>query len=446
MATEVLTGILQNLEGLFSTESNNSASKEEISEYVEKFLKESLSLGLNRLATLGKSIKSWLDTSDFTDPISQETKQAIQFALATIREFVAKTEKDIGEKELEEFYEITGLPVPSSSYESTTLSEKEYSEDYYKLIDSIVESSSPSEELDMSYLSRLIEKTGGEIVTLNGDKGFFYIKFPAFPDKVKYLERMFSLYDPEEGLGSKYPVDEKFMGIVLKIKEFMFAFSQNDISKAKDILKEVAEIQEDKVAGGLYGEIGKIARKLHESLKAISRSLDPQLREFAEDKLPDSEDRLEHILKLTEKAANTTLDHVEQLQERKSQEENMVLELKSLVSSLLPLSDTAKSKLEKASRIGDELLDLFVKDDKDLVTIMTAQDFQDLTGQIIIKIIQLLKELEAKLIDLIKTFGISIRKDKEPKAKELLYGPAHEKKKALKSQDDVDALLAEFGF
>jgi len=83
---------------------------------------------------------------------------------------------------------------------------------------------------------------------------------------------------------------------------------------------------------------------------------------------------------------------------------------------------------------------------EDLITILTAQDYQDLTGQIIQKIIVLLKNLESNLVNVIRTFGVRLDGRKEDVGEEL-YGPAHEGRvSAMHSQDDVDSLLAEFGF
>jgi chemotaxis regulatin CheY-phosphate phosphatase CheZ len=81
----------------------------------------------------------------------------------------------------------------------------------------------------------------------------------------------------------------------------------------------------------------------------------------------------------------------------------------------------------------------------DLDTILTAQDYQDLSGQIILKISQLLKDMERKLVDLIRTFGVKPVGSKKPC--DELYGPAHAAMdNAVHSQDDVDSLLADFGF
>jgi len=82
---------------------------------------------------------------------------------------------------------------------------------------------------------------------------------------------------------------------------------------------------------------------------------------------------------------------------------------------------------------------------EDLDAILTAQDYQDLSGQIIQKIMKMLKDLELKLVNVIRTFGV--KQESAKKEDEELYGPAHQSRvESVHSQDEVDSLLAEFGF
>ena len=93
------------------------------------------------------------------------------------------------------------------------------------------------------------------------------------------------------------------------------AMSSADVKRSQEILLQLADQQQQ---AGLYNEIGMLARDLHNSLRSFADTLDPVLKEMVEERLPDSGNRLEHILQLTEKAANTTLDNVEVIQKRNS--------------------------------------------------------------------------------------------------------------------------------
>jgi chemotaxis protein CheZ len=110
------------------------------------------------------------------------------------------------------------------------------------------------------------------------------------------------------------------------------------------------------------------------------------------------------------------------------------------------MGDSAYHRMSENSRLVGELKASFDQTEQDLAMILTSQGYQDLTGQIITKIVNSQKELEGKLVNLVSYFGGKVRRD-PAKKKDELYGPAHGKSDgAMHSQDQVDALLAEFGF
>lgn len=440
---EELRKVLGVLESGFST-ADYRFTKDDILEAIDRLYSISSSGGFSELALLSRVMKDYIDSSPWNDPSFSETKQLLQFAFATLRERIEANGGVPSGEHISEFCELTGISLngePEEKDDSISSSEE------LPKIEAILESPSGSEQVNFQDLHNIVQKIGGEVIPEDKNENFFTIRFPAKNDVVSYLRRVFALSDPDEDImGSDVSADPKLLWLVGKIKEFMFAFSQGDLKGARDVLRDLSISQAEK--GGLYDEIGKLARQLHEALKNLAKSIDPQLKEFAEVRLPDSGDRLEHILKLTEHAANTTLDHVEVMQNRKEEEIDLVTKIETLSGLLYPLGDSARSRLDEITRISEALKLRFNADHEDLLKIMTAQDFQDLTGQVIMKIIHLLKDLEVSLINLITGFGIPIggkREEKRP-AKEFLYGPAHDKKDALKSQEDVDALLAEFGF
>ncbi|MEJ5300871.1 MAG: protein phosphatase CheZ [Thermodesulforhabdaceae bacterium] len=440
-----LIEIFATLEASCSTAGANY-KKDDLLNQLDRLSFVSSNKGFKNLAQLAISVKSFVQWLDWDDPSSAEIKQLLQFAFATLRERLGSNGEKPAPEHLAEFYELTGID-PNAGY---TAREGEKEENENVKIEAILESSPEYDEIksEVSSLKVFVERAGGEIFDLSGD-GFVSIRFPAKSSIISYLKRVFALSDPDEDILEKSNyVDPKLSWVVGKIKEFMFAFAHGNVIRAREILKELAENQCSNES--LYDEIGKLARQLHDALKNLSRSLDPQLREFVEEKLPDSGDRLEHILKLTEHAANTTLDHVELLQNRKNEAETTLARMRTILKVLYPLGDNAKANLQEVMNLLDTLQVQLQADQEDLLKIMTAQDFQDLTGQIIIKIMRLLKDLELSLINLITSFGIPVsgrKKEKDKAPKEFLYGPAHEKKEdALKSQEDVDALLAEFGF
>jgi chemotaxis regulatin CheY-phosphate phosphatase CheZ len=418
--------------------------KDDLLNHLDRLSLVSSNKDFHDLYNLALSVKAFVQWLDWDDPSSAEIKQLLQFAFATLRERLEANGGVPAPEHIAEFYELTGID-PGAGHNRIENKSEEIESDK---IEAILEFPSKPDETaaEMASLKTIVERAGGEVMEMNGN-GFVAIRFPAQPATLSFLKRVFAISDPDEDIFEKNDyVDPKLSWLVGKMKEFMFVFAQGDIKRTREILKEIGETQSSNES--LYEEIGKLARQLHDALKNLSKSLDPQLREFVEEKLPDSGNRLEHIMKLTERAANTTLDHVELLQKRKEEAEDTIARIQNLLKTLYPLGDHARSNLRETMILLDNLQAKFSEDQEDLLTIMTAQDFQDLTGQIIIKIMRLLQELEMSLVNLITSFGIPVsgRKDKEKVTKELLYGPAHDKKDALKSQEDVDALLAEFGF
>lgn len=300
---------------------------------------------------------------------------------------------------------------------------------------------------EMDELSQVVARLGGELQIESGDggSGELVLRFSLANAPVQQLRTLLAAGDPSAPFATTLaPPGGRFGKVLSTIKDFMVALSQGHVVKAQEIILSLAEQQQQ---AGLYNEIGSLARELHNSLKCFMDSMDPALKEMVEQKLPDSGNRLEHILELTERAANTTIDHVETMQRRIEIEEDIQNRIGKNVKMLNAVGDAAMKRVRDIGALLDELQVSTVKNKDDLIVVLTAQDYQDLTGQIILKIMKLLKDLELKLVNVIRTFGMrldgSVKYDKE----EDLYGPAHKaKEEALHSQDDVDSLLAEFGF
>jgi chemotaxis protein CheZ len=309
-----------------------------------------------------------------------------------------------------------------------------------------VQSPAKPPEMDFSRLVRIVEHLGGELAFMPGggdSSGSFQIVFPSEANNLEKIETLLSPFDPNPEFAHRLTKqDAKSEKVLGAIQGFMKALATGEVFGAEDVLLELAEQQD----GGLYQQIGVLARQLHDSLRSFANTIDPTLVEMVEDKLPDSGSRLEHILHLTENAANTTLDHVEAMKDRNQEELAKIDQLQGVFNGLWAVGDAAQHRFEETHQLLNELRDSLTQTSGDLTTVLTAQDYQDLTGQVILKIIQLLKELEKNLVDLIRTFGLK-SDGRRAQASDELYGPAHMgMTEALHSQDDVDSLLAEFGF
>ena len=132
-------------------------------------------------------------------------------------------------------------------------------------------------------------------------------------------------------------------------------------------------------------------------------------------------DRLEYVISKSEEAAHRTMGVVEKYQ----------LNLPELVAHVGNVSAPDDSK-QYLRAFSDSLKD-------DLNEIMLAQEFQDITGQTIHRVIDLVNTIEAELIGLITTFG---------EREGVVTAESAEARQAAEkiTQNEVEDLLREFGF
>ncbi|MCX7823398.1 MAG: protein phosphatase CheZ [Syntrophobacterales bacterium] len=413
------------------------------------FQKISEQAGLVALRRLGREIEKFMKNRS----LSAEDLTALAFVFPTIRGGLeAETIEDIRVAVLESF-EILNLPVPTDWQTSTfvVVEEKPKEESAPKVVSRPTskgvkdekpekEALPPKEiEREVRSVDRAVKNLGGMVMT--DEKGNVTITLP--PDQVPKLQRLVAPADPEIDFSETIPAEtETEKEVLSRIKEFMAAFSQGDFEKAQEILEDLSQVKE---GSEIFKEIGQIARQLHSAFREFMEALDPALKELALDYLPDSESRLKHLLKLTEEAANTTLDCTERMNERNAQDMELIEKLKGHISRLKPIGKGAEERLSDIEVILAKLEESISSDKNDINTILSAQNFQDLSGQTVMKVMDIMRNLQDRLIGIIKTFGI--KAEKRGKRKDELYGPAHEKiEDALRSQDEVDALLAQFGF
>lgn len=204
----------------------------------------------------------------------------------------------------------------------------------------------------------------------------------------------------------------------------------------------------------LFQAIGQMTRVLHDSL--LNFEVDPRLNDIANTEIPDATERLRYIITMTDKAANRTLDAVDNCMP-------LAQELSQSISEVLPIwDDLMHNNIERDTfvRLCHKVNALILKSKDDsqtlcsqLTEILMAQDFQDLTGQMIQKVIKLVSEVENKLLELLKAFmerkvPLAQKDATEEDTSRKLEGPVFDNTRTdvAQSQDDVDDLLASLGF
>ena len=203
-----------------------------------------------------------------------------------------------------------------------------------------------------------------------------------------------------------------------RLVEFMTAVSNQDYEKADEVMQTIMSSGD----AGLFKEVGKVTRKLHDSIRSFKEALDPKLKDMAVTEMPNAVDQLQMVIERTEAAANKTMNIVEKY----------ILTMDDVSSHLRNISGPEESVAYLKS-FKNSLED-------DLTEILTTQSFQDLTGQTIKKVITLVADIESELVRLIATFGVKM----EPAKEATYYGPGTGADKV--SQEGVDDLLKDFGF
>lgn len=216
----------------------------------------------------------------------------------------------------------------------------------------------------------------------------------------------------------------------------------------KSALDEMMALSEN----SLFHELGKMTREIHESIQNFR--MDSRIADLAETDIPDAKDRLEYVITMTENAANTVLGVVERsspLAEKLSdQSKNLNEQWQKFrrreldANGLREMGQDVESFFAESDRMMTDLLSGFTE-------VLMAQDFQDLTGQIIRRVINLVDEIESNLVELIKIQGENYQREEKvvEKTETVLDGPqipGKESDEVMKGQDDVDDLLASLGF
>ncbi len=194
------------------------------------------------------------------------------------------------------------------------------------------------------------------------------------------------------------------------------------------------------VSPDVFQQIGTLTRLLHDTMQQLG--VMPKLQ-TATDGLPDARSRLNYIANKTAEAANKVLNSVDRAK----------LEHAAISQATRHMAQAIVADPVKAVASGAVLN--FVKDvevhtaniDGHLTDIMMAQDFHDLTGQVVAKVVALANELEDSLVKLLVQVVPADQREKVDAS--ILNGPVvntEGRTDVVTNQGEVDDLLASLGF
>lgn len=220
-----------------------------------------------------------------------------------------------------------------------------------------------------------------------------------------------------------------------RAKQLVSQLEDGSVTEVDRLIEEITSLRET----SLFNELGRLTRDLHEALKAFQ--FDQRFGELTSTEIPDACKRLSYVVNVTEEAAHKTLNAVEESIPVAS---SLRDEARALAAKEFG-PDVPKELVEFVTRAATDGGLLSTK----LTEVMMAQEYQDLTGQIIRKVIDLVDEVEKNLVDLIKLSKTRLQPDAvEPDKLEVggPFVPGVDKGEVVTGQDEVDELLSSLGF
>lgn len=190
----------------------------------------------------------------------------------------------------------------------------------------------------------------------------------------------------------------------------------------------------------IFRQIGTMTRLLHDTMQQLG--VMPHLQRAA-DGLPDARSRLNYIVEKTAAAAEKVLNSVEQA---KLEHQAISGQMRDLARALG--ADPVRAVASGA--VHDFVADVETRTgriDRHLTDIMLAQDFHDLTGQVVAKVVKLAIELEDSLVKLL--VQVVPEEQREKVDPSMLQGPVVDpqgRADVVSNQAEVDDLLASLGF
>lgn len=204
-----------------------------------------------------------------------------------------------------------------------------------------------------------------------------------------------------------------------------------------------------RVESELVDQVGQLTRALHNSLRELG--YDERLEKFSAE-VPEAQDKLTYVASKTEQAAERVLNATEIAMPIQNKLSSEAIKLSQRWKEALETQQTTPLDTEKFRNLLIQTLTYLDQVPKQaettnsyLMEITMAQDFQDLTGQVIKKVTRMVQDLEVELLQLLVN---NAPKNKNPDDG-LTNGPVINPEKrsdVVSNQNQVDDLLASLGF
>lgn len=272
---------------------------------------------------------------------------------------------------------------------------------------------------------------------------------------------------------------DKIRLLLKAISSFFKSIVRKDIEDMDSHINHMHHLTASKESYFVINDIGRMVRDIYNSLQDFSSHVPvEELEPNIVDEMPDAIDKLNLVIKRMEDSANSTLDDVENLLEQHSTKvvvnSTLIEECHSMEKKLQAIKE---SHPDAGDAIDDVISDLktnlleqlsdrsqMMKEEETVYfDIISNQSFQDITGQTLKKIITFIEQLEFNLLQILQKYSGKIKAATQPASKNtplsplvgvetndgiVLHGPRDNQptEAEVNKQEDVDKMLAEFGF
>lgn len=241
---------------------------------------------------------------------------------------------------------------------------------------------------------------------------------------------------------------EEINARLMQARQLVAQLEQGNCDEANRLLDGLARIRE----GDLFKEVGKLTRELHDTLQGFRD--DSRLESMMMSELPDAKERLNYVVDLTEQAAHRTMNMIDQTLPISRQLDERAYGLHEQWGRFM----ARKVSYDEFQCLVKDVDQFFTQVSTDAQSIQSnlsdvymAQDFQDLTGQVIRRVIKLVQDVEQGLVGMIRLSGAAPQRiDEKDMAEANRKGHGHAVPgvdgNVVSGQDAVDDLLSSLGF
>jgi chemotaxis protein CheZ len=207
------------------------------------------------------------------------------------------------------------------------------------------------------------------------------------------------------------------------LEKILIGFGNGDVEQIRSAMNLIGQ-GPDMLR--LQERLGTFVKDFHSTVTNVKSGLDPASITMSSTNIPDAARKLEYVLNATNDATHKLFGIIER-------QENLISEGDAALEKLKTELQNGVNPIEALARYETDYKRWTGATHQALSEAVMTQEFQDLCGQALKKVLNLVQEMEGNLTALLKHLGIDIHQPKEPVAEKL-------------EQDNVDDLLKQFGF